>query len=475
MLRNRSSLSAAFAIIAQLVCAAASTAQEAPDEPRPDLPRPNYPVNRFEEDWSFLRDVPPERRNDLWDPIKYVPLDDAGDWWLSVGGHVRGRVEGWSNYRANRGAENDDVFGVGRILLHADVHYRDRARAFVELKAAGATDRSLPGGRRALDTDTFALQQAFVDWRFDLGEATTLTLRPGRQAFIFGSQRLVSVSPWGNTFRRWDGVDAIVETPDWRADVFLTEFAPTKKYEFNEPEGNRFWGVFASSRWQEGPRYDLYYLGVDNPDVTFNGTTGRELRHTVGGRIHGKVERLDYDAEAALQFGQVGDGDVFAWFAAVEGGRQIGTADTPARIHLALDYASGDDGSGGDVGTFNELYPLGHRYLGFIDIVGRQNIVDLHGGASVTLGSSELGVQTHSFWLANANDALYDAGAAIVRPPSGDARYVGTEVDVTLVTQIDRHLSSILGYSHLFAGSYLEQTGDSADIDFVYGQLQYTF
>ncbi|MFQ5445246.1 MAG: alginate export family protein, partial [Nitrospinales bacterium] len=80
---------------------------------------------------------------------------------------------------------------------------------FVEGKSALSEGRDLPGGRRTIDVDTIALQQAFIDFRFHLPRQTTLTLRPGRQALGFGKERLVSILPWGNTLRAWDGISGI--------------------------------------------------------------------------------------------------------------------------------------------------------------------------------------------------------------------------------------------------------------------------
>ena len=37
---------------------------------------PPYRLNRADEDYRYLRD--PARRTDFWDPVKYVPLNDAG-------------------------------------------------------------------------------------------------------------------------------------------------------------------------------------------------------------------------------------------------------------------------------------------------------------------------------------------------------------------------------------------------------------
>ena len=49
--------------------------------------------------------------------------------------------------------------------------------------------------------------------------------------------------------------------------------------------------------------------------------------------------------------------------------------DLSPRAYFEFDYASGDKKPGGGVGTFNQLYPNGHSYLGYIDYIGRQNII----------------------------------------------------------------------------------------------------
>ena len=48
--------------------------------------RPNYQFLRFEEDWSVLKNAPESQRTDFVDRIKYIPLSDDGDIWLSLGG-----------------------------------------------------------------------------------------------------------------------------------------------------------------------------------------------------------------------------------------------------------------------------------------------------------------------------------------------------------------------------------------------------
>jgi hypothetical protein len=55
------------------------------------LSSPPYQSPRYEEDYRYLRN--PARRNDLWDLVKYIPLNDKGDRYVSLGGEIRLRYE----------------------------------------------------------------------------------------------------------------------------------------------------------------------------------------------------------------------------------------------------------------------------------------------------------------------------------------------------------------------------------------------
>jgi len=46
-----------------------------------------YRLNRADEDYRFLAD--PARNTDIWDPLKYIPFNRTGSWYLSIGGEAR--------------------------------------------------------------------------------------------------------------------------------------------------------------------------------------------------------------------------------------------------------------------------------------------------------------------------------------------------------------------------------------------------
>ncbi len=173
----------------------------------------------------------------------------------------------------------------------------------------------------------------------------------------------------------------------------------------------------------------------------------------------------------------MGAGDISAYSVATELGYKLPDVWSSPRFFLGFDYASGDEGAGGDVETFNQLFPLGHAFLGYMDFVGRQNILDFSLGASCKpLGPLTVRLAGHLFWRAETTDALYNAGGAVVRGGAlGGDREVGQEIDVTVAWRFDRHWVAEAGYSHFFTGDFIAESGPSSDADFVYVQMQYTF
>ena len=146
-------------------------------------------------------------------------------------------------------------------------------------------------------------------------------------------------------------------------------------------------------------------------------------------------------------------------------------------MYLEFDYASGDSKPGGDVGTFNQLYPNGHSYLGYIDYIGRQNIISPSAGLAVTpIRDLTLSLQQYVFWRASDRDALYNKAGAVLRPgTTTTARHVGAETDLLANYTFTRHLLGYAGYSHFFTGEFIRKTGPDKDSDFLYAAIQYTF
>lgn len=428
---------------------------------------------RYEEDAAAYREIP---ASGALAEAKYIPLGDSSDSFLSLGGQGRVRWENWNNF--GFGPANDDDFGLLRLRVHGDLHLGPAFRVFVEGKSATATDRDLPGGRRTLDVDELDLQNAFVDVKQELRDWTA-TLRLGRQELSYGAQRLVSPLDWSNTRRTFDGVRAIAQHQGWRIDAFATRPVTLEKYEFNEPDDDQaFYGLYAVHA-VPGRKlvYDLYLLRLDRDALA----SGDEERSTAGVRLNGTcpLTGVEFDAEGGWQFGDAGDRDIEAWFGAVEAGYTLAEVAMKPRLYLGYDYASGDSDAGDDkVETFHQLFPLGHAYFGYADVLGRQNVTDFSQGISCwpVEKKVQLRLDHHLFHRAETADAAYNVGGGVLREAdAGTSSEIGSELDVTATYKYSRNVLLAAGYSRFFAGDFIEESGPSEDIDFAYVSAQYTF
>ncbi|HMP89465.1 MAG TPA: alginate export family protein [Kiritimatiellia bacterium] len=434
---------------------------------------PSFQNLRYEEPARVYREVEPVASLDR---LKYIKLGDSETVFLSLGGQARMRWELWENFSFDQA--NDDNFGLFRLRLHGDLHLGESVRIFIEGKHATSTDRDLPGGRRTLDVDELELQNAFVDVASSVGDWTT-TLRLGRQELSYGAQRLVSPLDWANSRRTWDGARIIANNDTWRIDAFATRPVTVEKYNFNEPDSDQaFFGIYAVHDVPECKlKYDIYILRLDRNDLP----TGDEERYTAGLRLLGKclLTGIEYDVEGGWQFGDSGDNDIRAWFFAGELGYTFAETTTKPRIHAGYDYASGDDNPADDkVKTFHQLFPLGHAYLGYIDILGRQNIEAFSQGVSLWPIENKVQVRFdhHIFRRAEKADAVYNVGGGILRAgDAGSSSDVGSEIDVTITYRINRHQLASAGYSRFFAGDFIKESGPSEDVDFAYVSMQFTF
>lgn len=443
--------------------------------------RPKYARLRFDEDWSVLRG---REAADFFDPIKYIPLNDSGSVWLSLGGEVRERLEGWTNYQLLDGPDTDGAFLLSRLKLHADAHLGEHYRVFVEGIGAFSTDRDLPGGRRVGDINQIDLLAAFGEAKLDLGAGASLRLRAGRQPVGFGKSRVVSAPNWENSPRAYDGVTATFKSGPWTVDGLWTAIANQQKYEFDDGDsGRELFGLHLARRTEllgAPGEVNAYWFGFNRSASSFNGESGREERHTFGARAAGNVggSNLDFDLESALQYGQVGDAEVEAWMLSVQAGYSALGAPWTPRIYAGLDIGSGDARAGdGEVETYNRIFGSGHNFYGYLDYLGRSNAMDISFGASASPAKDvRLTLDLHIFRRLEAGDDVYTTGSSrFVSGAHSDSLDLGREIDLGVTWQINPHLGFAAGAGRFFPGSFFDEAGRGHASDRVYVEATFRF
>jgi hypothetical protein len=332
---------------------------------------------------------------------------------------------------------------------------------------ADSFGESLPPGRP--DVDRGDILDLFVDVKAFEFQGKPVYVRAGRQELLYGSQRLVTPLPWANKRHSFDGVKVFRRGEAWDIDAFWTQYVPANANDFDTANtGQNFAGAWLTHRPKKGETIDFYYLMYDNDgSATQQGIVRSPFQnHTFGSRWAGDKDGYLWDFEGALQTGRQAGNDIFAGMATAGVGRNWTDCTLAPTLWLYYDYASGDsDPSSGDVHTFNQQFPFGHYYLGWMDLVGRQNIHDLN--AHLYLYPAPwltIWMQYHHFWLDQSRDALYNpGGVAYRRDLTGAAgNDVGDEIDLVLNFHLARYSDILVSYNKLYGGGFLKATSSAA-------------
>jgi hypothetical protein len=435
----------------------------------PPAPVRTYNLLRENDDWSFLAD--PAQQSDFWDPIKYIPLRCEACY-VSLGGEIREAFEQVGN--DNWGKQPySNAFLLQRYMLHSDWHLGKNFRVFVQLKSGLEDFRA--GGPRPIDEKRLDFEAAFLEVG-NTHKKNWAVLRVGRQELNYGSGRLVSVREGPNVRQSFDGVKIRSKAGAWNVDAWAVRPDLDKLGFFdNAPDHTTaFWGVYATRPLRSGVGYDLYYLGLDRKDATFERGTAAELRHTVGARLWRPIATqepgADFDYEGVVQFGTFGSDDIRAWTLASDTGYSLTTMPLRPRFSIKADVSSGDNPGSHTLGTFNPIYPIGNYFGVLADTgPGPVNFIDVHPRIQTQLGhgvsvSTDLIVQ----WRENLNDGVYAVPGFLLVPADGSrARFVGYRPGAEVRWQIDRHAYLQADYGSFYAGQFLKEASPGRNINYL--------
>jgi hypothetical protein len=440
----------------------------------PYPPTSIIPFSYFDVDYRYLDD-PNNTQFDWSDFYKRIHIGD--NWLLSIGGEERVRYQHEeSGYLRLFTGDND--YTLLRSRLYTDLWFRDIFRVFAEFYDARVSGQDLPPNPIDVNhSDFLNLFGELKLWEFnDHG----LYARVGRQEMIYGSQRLISPLDWANTRRTFQGAKAYWHGENLDLDAFWVQPVVVNPTHFDSPDHNRqFLGEWTTYRPTKEQAIDFYYLYLDDVRPINVGQFGKaagERTSTIGARYYGDYEkRFLWDFEGMYQFGHWSNQEISAGAYTTGLGYAFADAPMDPQFWIYYDFASGDHNGGrsSEHGTFNQLFPFGHYYFGYLDLVGRQNISDLNLQFTfypekwiMTL------IQYHVLRLDAARDALYNAGGtAIRRDPTGRAGTdVGDEIDFATNFHLSQHQDIFLGYSKLFSGAFIKHTGPGASPEFFYAQ-----
>jgi hypothetical protein len=466
MLKRLPPILALFFTISGMAALAQSNGAE-----EPKIPDRSYHLLREDDDWSFLRDS--SLRSDLWDPVKYIPLRNSGDWYMTIGGEVR---EVWEQIGNDNWGQQPfmNAYLNERYMLSFDLHYGSHVRTFFELKSGLNSFRS--GGPRPIDEKRLDFQAACLE--LGAGDSRNgIRLRVGRQEMEYGSGRLIDVREGPNVRLSFDGFKVIGKFNSWQIDGFAMRPDLDKPGFFNNAPDHKIalWGVYATRPLPRKVSVEAYYLGLDSKRATFQRGTAQESRHSIGVRLSRPIATeqsgWDFDYEALWQFGTFGAANIRAWTVASETGYRLPAVVLKPRFSAKADISSGDHPKSdpNTLGTFNALFPKGN-YFGVLSTTGPGpvNLIDFHPRVE---GTFPHGV-TASFdwiiqWRQSLEDGVYAVPGFLIRPAGGSrARFVGHRPGLEVRWQVNSHVWLQADYGIFYTGRFLRETQPGRNLNY---------
>ncbi len=438
-----------------------------------------YNLSRWAEDWRVMQD--PAKRDDPLDRLKFLPLDDDGDVYLTLSGEARLRVNMTSNPNLRESSHQRQ--DINRLVAGADLHIGPHLRVFGEVAHGGISGRNLGIPSTSLRND-LVFQQYFVEAKGDVA-GVSLGARYGRQEFTDGSN-LLSSQRDNNTIRyTLNGVRAWARTSRFRVDLF--DLKPTAYGDLgaaddvNDP-ARRFSGATlgvalpTTLMGKSKLYFDPFFWRRRNDVGAWGGRIGPATRFYGGARLWGDVGPLALDWTVSHQWGHYRDQQIDAWQAFIAQTYRLGAAKSAPRVGVHVDYASGGGGYG-DGKLRNAYAPFGNNiYYSYQLSLTPSNLIALAPNVSFTpVGKVRVTAEYELAWRDNVRDAVYRAnGQPFAGTQNVRDRKTADVARLQVVWPITPRLSFTGRYEHLAAGPALTNAGYRSS-DFLAGWLSFRF
>lgn len=398
---------------------------------------------------------------------------------LDIGGEARVRYHSENGHRGLGLTGRDDEFFLQRYRLFANLRVNEYFRIFGEYLYADSGGEIF--NNRPIEENRGEIQNLFLDTNL----TESLMVRVGRQELLFGAQRLISPLDWANTRRTFQGARGTYKGDGWALDGFFVN--PVNRNAANESkiddanENVDFYGVYLARTGTQFGNVDNYYLGLNNQLLNFD-------YHTIGSRWYGATEGgVLYEFEGGTQFGTNSNGSNHSANFFTGGlGRKLsiclGGKEWTPTLWGWYDWASGEENfanvARGD-DSFDHLFPLAHKYNGFMDLFGRRNLHDVNFQFITPIGPRVTMITWfHHFFLDQATTPYGVTMAPFNTVAAAGDKELGQELDLLFNININPRNNVLVGWSHFAAGDYYDTTAgvpSNADADFFYCQYQMRF
>ena len=442
---------------------------------------PAFKITRAAENYAYLKDKESSPfEATAYDAIKYVSLVKSGNAYLTIGGQVRTRFE----YFNNRFwlPEEDINFYSQRLALHTNLVIGKHFRVFGELYH-GYTNHE----KAFAEYDELDIFQAFAEITIVQKENQSLKLIAGRQEMGLGAARLIGIREGPNIRRSYDMGQIVYTQGKTKVHAFYGKevrplfLAFDNEFSLFDGDANnpQLWGVYTQFKIKGlNGMNEIYYLGFQADNTSFNDVNGDETRHTIGLRRFGRIGKSwKYNTEVIYQFGTIGTNEISAFSIDTDWHYELVDTKWQWTPGLKLEYTSGDKREAdGKINSFNPMF-VNPAFYSLAATVTPVNIMGIHPSVNFRpIQKLKLYAEWAIFWRASKSDALYRPTRFINRPSNGvEARNIGHQFGGKIQYEFDRNLSFDLDVSYFVAGDFLKESGEAENILHIAPTLNYRF
>ncbi len=427
---------------------------------------------RYNENYLYLKND----STNWYSNMKFLPVKKNSNAYFSFGGDVRYQYFYYKNEAWGDVPQDNDGQVMTRYLAHVDYHMSDVFRVFFQLQSSMANGKD--SGNSPVDENQLDLHQLFIDVNLPFHQSDKITLRIGRQEFLYGSQRLVSVREGPNNRQAFDAIKLITAGKNINTDMFFSYQVASKPNIFDDRSDKnvRFWGIYSViNSLPIFKNADVYYLGISKQDAAFGEISGEEIRHSVGTRIWNKSSKWEYDFEGVYQWGEFAATSISAWTLSANTAYSFSQVKSKPKLGLKTEIISGN-GQNSKLNTFNALFPRG-AYFGLAALIGPSNLFDVHPYLELTPAKNlNLSIDCDIFWRMSKYDGIYGPNVKTIYTGTAEnAREIGQQVGLELVYSISKFLSVQTEITWFNTGDYLKQVSTGKDILMVGSTTQLKF
>ncbi len=402
---------------------------------------------------------------------------------FKVGGEIRFRYEARENSDFNSSVDDLSNIQNSRVRLNVSLFPHETLEGFIQAQlgyvwgqgegtvapSGAITNGVLSSG--GLYDPKLSLHQAYVIYK----PFKKVHFKLGRQEMMYGDHVVIGNVGFHNIGRTFDAAVVRFLSEHNTSDVFFSKLAESEIAGTGFAGDELFAGLYSSFKKVWGlDELDLYGLYLRDKRA------GDPLSFgfgTFGLRLKNKGSALDYRLESNVQAGKRQAQKMFAYMADAEMGWRF----KESRLGLEYNIASGDDGDASNTFTrYHPLFSTVHKWFGYMDYLGRQNIQSgvLHASHNI---SEKWNIQAdlHSFYRVCNQDFVYALATETrlsgqTTPIATQKKHIGEELDLTLKYKANKHVELEAMGGLFMPGAYLNTSLGSDDLSY-FSYLSATF